>query len=45
VLQDAWGWDGYVTGDCGAVEYVQDKHNYTHTNVSTLTHTSRRQQE
>ncbi|XP_021953023.1 beta-xylosidase/alpha-L-arabinofuranosidase 1 [Folsomia candida] len=28
-LRDLWGFDGYVVSDCGAVDYVYSRHNYT----------------
>jgi beta-glucosidase-like glycosyl hydrolase len=33
LLVDQWGFDGYVVGDCGAIDDIQLTHNYTH-NVS-----------
>lgn len=29
VLREQWGFGGYVTGDCGAVENIATTHNYT----------------
>ena len=31
-----WGFDGYVTGDCGAVQGIQDQHHYTNSSVDTI---------
>ena len=36
VLRGAWGFDGYVTGDCGAVADVFFSHNYTSTPAETV---------
>ena len=35
LLRDKWGFDGYITSDCGAVSDVQFNHKYTDTNDST----------
>eukprot|EP00466_Bigelowiella_natans_P013777 jgi/Bigna1/92882/estExt_fgenesh1_pm.C_900002 len=35
-LRGEWGFEGYVTSDCGAVEYVMDQHNYTQNIPETL---------
>jgi beta-glucosidase-like glycosyl hydrolase len=41
LLRDSWGFDGYVTSDCGAVDDVMYTHYYTNTTddtcVATLT--------
>ena len=31
VARGEWGFDGYVTGDCGAAEFVFTRHHYTPT--------------
>jgi beta-glucosidase-like glycosyl hydrolase len=35
VLREKWGFDGYVTSDCGAVNDVQNNHKYTHNGDNT----------
>jgi hypothetical protein len=30
-LRDSWGFEGYVTSDCGAVSDVANQHNFTKT--------------
>jgi len=37
LIRDKWGFDGYVTSDCGAVGNVQNQHNYTHNSKDTIT--------
>ena len=32
----SWGFDGYVTSDCGAVGGVQHNHKYTNTSSATV---------
>lgn len=34
-LRDKWGFDGYVTSDCGAVKNVDTAHHYTNTTDAT----------
>ena len=29
LARDKWGFEGYITSDCGAVEDVYDNHSYT----------------
>jgi beta-D-xylosidase 4 len=36
LARDAWGFDGYITSDCDAVENVLDPHNYTRTLPETI---------
>eukprot|EP00466_Bigelowiella_natans_P007213 jgi/Bigna1/89005/estExt_fgenesh1_pg.C_420054 len=38
LVRDTWGFDGYITSDCGALEdvYEPDLHNYTHTVGATI---------
>ena len=35
-LRESWGFDGYVTGDCGAVNNVKRQHGYTKTDDATV---------
>lgn len=37
LIRDKWGFDGYVTSDCGAVGNVQNQHNYTSNPKDTIT--------
>jgi hypothetical protein len=34
-LKTSWGFQGYITGDCGAVQCVLDNHHYTNTTYGT----------
>ena len=36
LLRDDWGFNGYITSDCGAVNNVQNNHHYTNDTVSTV---------
>lgn len=36
LARDKWGFDGYITSDCGAVSGVQNKHKYTKNNEETV---------
>lgn len=36
LLRNAWGFDGYITSDCGAVADVYDQHHYTNTPDDTV---------
>mmetsp|Transcript_23542 Transcript_23542/g.35225 ORF Transcript_23542/g.35225 Transcript_23542/m.35225 type:complete len:755 (+) Transcript_23542:77-2341(+) len=36
LLRNEWGFEGYITSDCGAVEDVYDRHNFTDTPDATL---------
>jgi beta-glucosidase-like glycosyl hydrolase len=35
ILREAWGFDGYITSDCGAVEVIMNNHHYTNTTDET----------
>jgi beta-glucosidase-like glycosyl hydrolase len=35
-LRQQWGFDGYITSDCGAVDDIQENHNYTNTTDDTV---------
>ena len=37
LARDKWGFDGYITSDCGAVTGVQNSHHYTKTAKDTIT--------
>jgi beta-glucosidase-like glycosyl hydrolase len=37
LARDKWGFDGYITSDCGAVSNVQNQHHYTNTTDQTVT--------
>ena len=37
LIRDKWGFDGYVTSDCGAVGNVQKQHGYTSNPKDTIT--------
>jgi len=37
LARDKWGFDGYITSDCGAVGNVQNQHHYTKTPLETVT--------
>ena len=36
IARDAWGWDGFVISDCGAVSGIQGSHNYTQNSNATI---------
>jgi beta-glucosidase-like glycosyl hydrolase len=36
LARDKWGFDGYITSDCGAVGNVQNQHHYTNDSKSTV---------
>lgn len=36
LLRKKWGFDGYVTSDCGAVGNVQNQHHYTNSTAETV---------
>ena len=36
IARDAWGWDGFVISDCGAVSGIMGSHNYTHSASATI---------
>ena len=36
IAREKWGFDGYITSDCDAVENVWDAHNYTETLTETI---------
>ena len=35
VSRGEWGFDGYITSDCGAVTDVQENHRYTNSTTAT----------
>eukprot|EP01083_Nonionella_stella_P160479 524713_1 len=35
-LREEWGFEGYITSDCGAVSDVQNNHHYTNTTGATI---------
>lgn len=35
IARGEWGFDGYITADCGAVTDVQVSHNYTNSTAAT----------
>jgi len=35
ILKTQWGFEGYITGDCGAVKWIMQAHNYTNTTQDT----------
>jgi len=37
LVRSQWGFDGYITSDCGAVGNVQNQHHYTNTSDQTVT--------
>ncbi len=37
LARDEWGFDGYITSDCGAVDNVQNDHHYTSNASETVT--------
>ena len=36
IARGAWGWDGFVISDCGAVDGIQGSHNYTQDSNATI---------
>lgn len=36
LLREEWGFNGYITSDCGAVNDVQNAHHYTNDTTSTV---------
>ena len=36
ILREEWGFDGYVTSDCGAVSNIPQTHHYTNSSIATF---------